>query len=516
MKLISMLRGHGAPPDKGVMVEREHTHTRSGLSAGVSRFMEFLREHGVRRGQRVLAVVDHDSRGIALLAAASGLDVHLLMPYNLHAAAVAEWVGIANAAQPDYVVMAKPAGTAVTALGDLGVPLIMLPELDTGPLSAPNLVEPDSDRPVEGFLVLFTSGTTGSPKAISISETTVCQRILSVTEKLSFSSQARIFMSGLLNNTTGVIFSFGALHHDATLILPAHRDVGLWPAEVARHMATHIMLRPVAMRQFVRSLETSPVAVDSLQVVAYGAAAMPRLLLETGRRLIPCQWVQGYGLSETFGPFCWLDEQAHQQRRYRRDGHCVGVPDGTVEVRLESLDGDCTSAGEIAVRSSAIMDGYVDVATNRIARPCEWLRTGDVGEWSTDGDLILKGRLHESILSENGHRIYPEEVEAALAGLPGVDEVALVGVPSDPHLAELPVACVSGSLANRQPHAIRLTVEKALGALSVEKWPGMVYPSPVPFPRNCGDKIMRASLAETLDRAALIPLGSTSDEERSR
>ncbi|MDQ1047526.1 class I adenylate-forming enzyme family protein [Streptomyces sp. V4I2] len=524
-------RGGTAPPDKLVtmllsadaaaggafrLVESGRTYTRRQLADAVGRCVAWLREQGVATGDRVLALLDHDARGLVFLAAASALGLRVMMPYNLSAVALPEWRSIVVDARPDVVVQLQAGAdgrrlAGVRALAELGPRVVeFAPEIDGGEggEGAPvGEVRVDHPQPVENFLVLFTSGSTGAPKAVSVSEALVCRRIRSVTRMLRFGPGSRVFMSGLLNNTTGVIFSFGALLHDARLFLPGDRDPARWPAEVAGHRATHIMLRPAAMRRFVESAQAERTDLSCLRVVAYGATALPRPVLAQGRRLMPCDWVQGYGLSETFGPFCWLDEAGHRDPHRMERTYCVGRPDDTLEVRLEPLEGHPPEVGEVLLRGDAVMEGYLDVASGEVARPGAWLRTGDLGSWSPDGDLLLKGRINGTVMSANGHRIYPEEVESVLSTLPGVRDVVLVALPAPDGPAEQPVACISGPLGDRTPSALRAAVTAALtGVLSQEKWPELLYAVTAPFPRSGNDKVLRSEVARQIERDALIEL----------
>jgi len=498
--------------DAVCMIDGGRGYTRAQVRAAVAHRVGQLQESGIRRGERVLALIDHDAQGLFFLAAASVLGLRLLMPYNLESAALAEWRTIAGAARPSAVVWLKADTTGVDDLCKIHSRVVVLSHEDGrdhgraaclgGAVSDPGPIA--HGAPTRNFLVLFTSGTTGAPKAISIGEQLICRRVASVSSQLKFSRDAQVFMSGLLNNTTGVIFSFGALLHDAVLIFPDGRDVTRWPEQVAAQRVTHIMLRPIAMKRFVESAGGAD--LSSLRVVAYGAAAMPRAVLEAGRRLMPCDWVQGYGLSETYGPFCWLDEAAHRQRRYAQV-YCVGRPDDTLEVRVDPLPGHPAGVGEVIVRGANLMQGYLDVTTGRITPPGQWLRTGDLGQWSPEGDLLLEGRIASSVLSSNGHRIYPEEVEAVLADLPEVDDAVLIGLSAADTLHERPVACLSGRLAGREPDAIRQVLLDALGrALSREKWPELVYAATTPFPKSANDKVMRGEVRRLVDRAALIEL----------
>ncbi|EFC82560.1 AMP-binding protein [Parafrankia sp. EUN1f] len=214
-KLVSLLDRGSRPGVVGACVQHAGAiHTAGQVRAAVARRARRLLDHGVAAGDRVLLVCDHDLDAVVTLAAASALGLRVLMPYNLAAAAVPEWRSIATAARPDAVVHQRCDGVGLADLravcprlvgpSDLGAP---------NDLGAPGGHNDDDDAlpivcpdPVDGFLVLFTSGTTGAPKAISVSEDVVARRVMAVTERLAFGSDARVFMSGLLNNTTGVIF----------------------------------------------------------------------------------------------------------------------------------------------------------------------------------------------------------------------------------------------------------------------------------------------------------------------
>ena len=500
-KLADLLIGRGFAGDARI-VERGRELDRAAAIREAGRLSASLKTAGVRRGHKVLALLDHDMQGFLFLGVASALGIHVYMPYNLQTAAVAEWTSIVASAQPDFIVHLKRDDGALAELASLGRPLVTL--ADVGEEQARLVVE--HPEPVRGFLILFSSGTTGNPKAISISEDLVVRRVRSATDVIAMDATSRPLMTGLLNNTTGFIFCFGAMLHGATLIFPRSGRVEDWPADVAEHAVSHLMLRPVAMRRFLEAAEKAEVDLSSLRTLAYGAAAMPADVLERGRRLITCDWVQGYGLSETFGPFCWLDEQGHAERRYATETYCVGRPDGTLEVKIDPVVGHSDGIGEVLVRGENLMEGYLDVQTGEAHRDeSAWLRTGDLGRWSTAGDLILKGRLHGTVLSENGHRIYPEEVEATLAGMPGVDTAVVVGLEKSDRTGQLPVACISGPLGAEQADVVRGRVMAFLeSTLSAEKWPDYVYSDVNPFPVSANGKVARAQVTSALAWENLI------------
>jgi acyl-coenzyme A synthetase/AMP-(fatty) acid ligase len=508
-KLVHLALAPAADADRVCIVADGRSLTRRQVRNEVARCLGELRARGLVRGDRVLALLDHGPEAVYFLAAASALGLRLLMPYGLQAAALPEWLSIAASAGPDLVVHHKRDRSGLDELREVCGRVIELPfpttqSPDTEPGHALRIDHPE---PVEHFLMLYTSGTTGMPKAISIGEAHICARMAAVTRTMGYGPDARIFMTGLMNNTTGIINSFGALRHDAVVVFPEHPDPARWPAQVAAHRATHLALRPVALKLFVAAADAEGHDLTCLRVVSYGGAAVPRAVLEKGRVLIPCDWIQGYGLTETYGPFCFLDEQGHAERRHVRHVYCIGRPDETLEVRIEPVAGQQDGVGEILVRGSSVMEGYVDVADGSIRPPGEWLRTGDLAAWSPDGDLVLKGRISGVLLSENGHRIYPEEIEAVLGDAPGVDEVVLVGLPGSGLPHERPVACLCGPVGTLGAGALRALVVGALErGLAAEKWPDYVYATPEPFARSANGKVMRGAVAEGIERTAVVPL----------
>jgi acyl-CoA synthetase (AMP-forming)/AMP-acid ligase II len=503
----------GTDPERVCLVSGTRRLTRRDVRNEVARCRLDLLQAGLRPGDRVLALLDHGPDAVFFIAAASALGLHLMMPYGLQAAALPEWLSIAASARPDVVVHHKRDRTGLDVLRARCHRVV---ELRFSPGDSPDGdagidAGIDHPEPLSQFLVLFTSGTTGRPKAISIGEAQVCARIASVTRTMGYRPDARIFMTGLMNNTTGVINSFGGLLHDAVVVYPDSPDPARWPAQLAASRATHLALRPVALKRLVAAVAAGSADLSGLRVVSYGGAAVPRAVLERGRELMPCQWIQGYGLTETYGPFCFLDEQGHREQRYAKHVYCIGRPDDTLDVQLEPVPGHPEGVGEIVVRGDALMEGYLDVEDWSLRPPGRRLRTGDLAEWSPEGDLVLKGRLSSVLLSENGHRVYPEEIEAVLGRLPGVEDVVLVGLPGS-GIQERPVACLSGAIGRRAPETVRSLVTGELSrGLAREKWPDLLHVTAEPFPKSANGKVVRGEVAAGLDRARTIPLSGGTD-----
>lgn len=513
MKLIWLFQSADeVMSNKMAFVTPARTYTYSDICKAVARTIDALGRLGVRRGQQVVLIPEHDESAVVFMAAASAIGIQIIMPYNLQNAAISEWANIIQTVNPDHVVYLREDKAIEELLqavveGTHIIELNVFNEHDGENDDDTIDIVVQSPDPVKNFLVLFTSGTTGKAKAVSISESLVCKRVAPVSRQLKFSANSRIFMTGLMNNTTGVIFSFGALLHDATLVFPNGRVIEQWPLQVEYHRITHMMLRPVALRRFVEGARECGADLSSLRVMAYGAAALSKKILEEARVLIPCEWVQGYGLSETFGPFCWLTEDDHQRKLYEKYIYCVGQPDDSLEVSLHFSDTSQNSVGEVVLSGAGLMGGYFDIATGQVQPIGEYFHTGDYGHFSKNGELILKGRISNTILSKNGHRIYPEEVESVIAEIVGVQEVILLSIPTANNLGNSPVICIYGPLAQESNEVIGQAISAQLALqLSEEKWPDYVYPSRFPFSKSSNDKILKGEVLKYIDTSALIPI----------
>ena len=207
MKLISFLLDRTGP----ALVAQTRTYSRAEVRAAVADRVHALGCEGVTRGQRLLVLHDHDEEAIFLFAAASAIGLRLVMPYSLRESTAREWAAMVSAARPDHIVDLRASVGYAYELKALAPSVLTREELlRHAPAPRRELLIVEAPDPTSHFLMLFTSGTTATPKAIVVSETLICQRTLSVSAKLSFDTKARVFMTGLLNNTTGIIFSFGA------------------------------------------------------------------------------------------------------------------------------------------------------------------------------------------------------------------------------------------------------------------------------------------------------------------
>ncbi|ERH25917.1 AMP-binding enzyme [Actinomyces johnsonii F0542] len=373
-------------------------------------YVEQLLEHGARPCSQVIVLLTHDERGMALYLAASRIGCELVLPYNL-----------SSMDQEAMHQLRKDFNDALVCVTDGYEELKGVVRLRWRKARHPEAL-PEPGLVVERFLLLFTSGSSGSPKSVSVSEAVVTARIEAVAARLGFHSAMRSLLCGLMSNTTGVIFGFGPLMCGGTVVIPASRNVAQWPKVVERDRVTHLMLRPASLEEFLRAAEFEGCSLDSVETFAYGSAPLAQTLRDRLSRITTGRLVQGYGLSETYGPFIWTEEGCRDP-----DGYLIGTPDTTESVEIIHPAGMEQGPGELVITSGLLMNGYLTAGAPypHLELP---FRTGDIAFQDVSGNFHLVGRRSATVLTTNGHQIFPEQVERIAAEVCGPNQALLVGL----------------------------------------------------------------------------------------
>ena len=209
-------------------------------------------------------------------------------------------------------------------------------------------------------------------------------------------------------------------------LLPSFSSDG-WLTLVEESGADHGFLVPTMLQRIVADPAFDDADLSRLRTVAYGAAPMPRRVIEEAMRRFPrsCQFVGSYGQTETGGTVCVLDADDHRGARdgdpaaVRRLGS-IGRPIEGVEIEVLDDGGSALGPeeqGELAVR-------FADAATDG------WRRTGDLGYKDAGGYVYLTSRRDDLIIRA-GENIDPAEIEHVLASHPAVADVAVAGLPDE-------------------------------------------------------------------------------------
>ncbi len=282
---------------------------------------------------------------------------------------------------------------------------------------------------------LYTSGTTGLPKGVELTNDNFMCTMSTGREAWRFDSTAVNLVAMPLFHIAGSGWALAGMVNGAHTVLTKEVNPMEIVELIPKFGITHALLVP-AVLQFVLSVPgASDADFSSMRSVVYGASPISEAVLVGSLALFGCDFMQAYGLTETTGGVVQLDPEDHDPGGDRAHLlRAAGKPWGDVELRIvDAQTGDDLPDGEVGevwVRSAQVMKGYwKDPGATRDSIVDGWFRTGDAG-YVCDGYLFIHDRVKDMIVS-GGENIYPAEVENALMKHEGIADVAVIGVPSD-------------------------------------------------------------------------------------
>ena len=285
--------------------------------------------------------------------------------------------------------------------------------------------------PEDPFNIIYSSGTTGTPKGI-VQPHAMRWEHIARGDAAGFADAVTMIATPLYSNTTLVSF-IPTLAWGGTVVLLGKFDARGFLEAAERHQATHAMLVPVQYQRIMALPDFDTFDLSSFRLKTCTSAPFSAALKADVVARWPGLLVEYYGMTEGGGT-CILNASAHPDKL-----HTVGQPAPGHDIRLIDEDGREVARGEmgeVVGRSGAMMSGYH--GRKRATSEAEWfdaqgnrfIRHGDVGRFDADGFLILMDRKKDLIIS-GGFNIYPSDLEAELRQHPGVRDCAVVGVPSE-------------------------------------------------------------------------------------
>lgn len=297
--------------------------------------------------------------------------------------------------------------------------------------------------PQQVFNIIYSSGTTGTPKGIVHAHALRWNQIRRVQESGGYGPDAVTLISTPLYSNTTLVSFIPTLALGGTAVLMPKFDAQRYLQLAAQHRVTHSMLVPVQYQRLMARADFGDYDLSSYRMKFSTSAPLSAALKAEILKRWPGGLVEYYGMTEGGGS-CVL--AAHE---FPSKLHTVGKPMEGHDIRLIDDDGNEVPVGEIGEvvgHSNAIMAGYhkqpekTTAAEWRDATGKLFIRTGDVGRFDEDGFLTLMDRKKDMIIS-GGFNIYPSDLEGILQQHPDVLDCAVVGVPSQ-RWGETPVAFV--------------------------------------------------------------------------
>jgi long-chain acyl-CoA synthetase len=274
-------------------------------------------------------------------------------------------------------------------------------------------------------LVLFTSGTTGLPKAVAISHDAIFERVAAYRAPFDAGRSPTVgLMCVPVFHVGGLLGLLLSLYAGDTTVVQPRFDAGQWLELAERHHVASGFLVPTMLQRILDHPAFSSTDLSHLRAISYGAAAAPRSLVERAVAALPdVAFANVFGQTETLGAYTTLSPADHHDPR--RIGS-VGRPLPGVEVRIvePSTGVEVSGAG---TPGELWVQGLQTTSAG-------WLHTGDLAYRDPDGYLYPTGRLSDTI-NRGGEKFGPVEIADVLRRHPDVIDVAVAGVP-DPEMGE--------------------------------------------------------------------------------
>ncbi len=333
--------------------------------------------------------------------------------------------------------------------------------------------DPDAAWPEDpGIAVqLFTSGTTGSPKAAVLRHEHLMSYILGTVEFMSAATDEAALVSVPPYHIAGISALLSGIYSGRRIVLLANFSAAAWLDLAGREAVTSAFVVPTMMARIIELLEEegeqrSPPA--ALRGIAYGGGRMPVTVIERALKLFPgVDFTNAYGLTETSSTIALLGPEDHREAMASADPK-IRARLGSVGQALPSIDVEIRDGGnralasgepgEIFVRGPQVSGEYRE---RKAIDSDGWFPTRDRGHIDAAGYLYLSGRA-DDVIVRGGENISPVEIEDVLLAHRAVADAAAVAVPSEQWGEAVAVAVVCKPGASVQPDELRALIRARL------------------------------------------------------
>jgi len=323
----------------------------------------------------------------------------------------------------------------------------------------PELVDTADD---DTAVILYTSGTTGTPKGAELTHFNLTRNCEVSRDLFDFGSDAVTLGALPLFHSFGQTCALNAtILGGGTLTLIPRFDPVKALEIIARDRVTVFEGVPTMYGAILHTPDRDRFDTSTLSICVSGGAAMPVELLRGFDKAFDCKVLEGYGLSET-SPVAAFN---HPDRE-RKPGS-IGTPIEGVEMKVvddEDREMPQGEPGEIVIRGHNVMKGYWKRpdATAEVMRG-GWFHTGDIATVDEDGYFFIVDRKKDMII-RGGYNVYPREIEEVLFEHPAVREAAVIGVPHDEYGEEVAAVVVLKDGADASADELREYVRSRVAA----------------------------------------------------
>jgi len=445
-------------PDKDAIVFEGKRYTFTHLSERVNRLTNALLKLGVQKGDRVAMLQVNTNQCVEAYYAVAKVGA-IYVPLNFRA----------RGSELTYMLNSSEAATMF--IGERYIELVNSIKLDLA--SVKNFISLDIQQngmlyyegivneapPEEVFtdigdddttILMYTAGTTGSPKGVMLSHSSFSIYVLeNVTPADPVAEESNI-LTVPLYHVAGIQAMMAAIYGGRTLVMERQFEAKEWMKLVEKEQVSRAMMVPTMLKQLIDNPEFNTFDLTSLKVITYGAAPMPLEVIKKAVELFPgVSFINAFGQTETASTITTVPPEDHdlsgteeEKAKKLKRLASIGKPMADVEMKVIDDNGNDLprgEVGEIVARGPRVMTGYWkdEEKTDKTIDEEGWVHTGDIGYIDEDGYFFLSGRATDMIIRA-GENISPEEVEAVLQTYHKIEEVAVIGIP-DEEWGEVPM-----------------------------------------------------------------------------
>ena len=491
-------------PDKTALILDDFRMTYAELCGAVKKVANILTQRGIRKGDKVAVMIPNTPHfpilyyGI-LNAGATVIPINCMLrsheiQYQLEdsdAEAFFSWKDYVEESSKAFLqtetchhffVVAPPGDTATPPVGEALTPLLAQASAEFDMVQT---------MPEDTAVILYTSGTTGTPKGAELTHFNVFFNAFYAKDHIV---QVRAEDVGLV--VLPLFHSFGqtcvmnvGLMAGATLTMLPQFDTQKTLDIVQRDKVTFLAAVPTMFFWMLNAENTEQYDLSTLRMAVSGGSALPVEVLGKFEERYGVRILEGYGLTET-SPVASFNMPGKPSKP-----GSIGTPIWGCDMRIMRDDGtfaDLGEVGEIVLRGHNLMKGYYkrpgateDVIVNG------WFHTGDLARKDEDGYFFIVDRKKDMII-RGGMNIYPREIEEVLYGHPDVVEVCVIGVPDPARGEEVKAYAALRKAAKTTPEELKAYCQERMARYKVPRYVE-ILPS---LPKGPTGKLLKRKLRE--------------------
>jgi long-chain acyl-CoA synthetase len=356
-----------------------------------------------------------------------------------------------------------------------------------------------SVTPKDHALLMYTSGTTGVPKGVLLSQANLAANAASISAEHALTVQDRVLaVLPLYHINAFAVTMLAPLFHGGSLAMPPKFSAARFWQQALQTQCTWVNVVPTMISYLLEGSAPDASQTARIQFCRSASAALPPAHLQAFEAKFGIGIIETMGLTETVAP-AFSNPLVRKERKLGSVGKASGCEACVIDSVFQVVADGVT--GEVAIRGPQVMQGYYknEAATRESFTPDGWLRTGDLGHRDCDGFFFITGRIKELII-KGGENIAPREIDEVLLRHPGVLDAAAVGVP-DPHYGQDILVCVIAREGHLVTDAIlREHCTSLLGRFKTPKYFCMVQD----LPRGPSGKVQRLKLPDLPECKVLL------------